>query len=112
MLSTQDLRRCLFAVIELRAARLRGQFVGVSWSDEMITKLVNELASERHSGRGDLPSLTHDHSDRIGTVQAAAMTGWSVRTVQRRYKLLGGQKIGNSIMFHTSAIREHIGGAA
>jgi hypothetical protein len=110
MLTEVDLRRCLFAVIELRAAMQRGQFVGVSWADEMIAKLMTELSSERHSGSGDLSRLTHD--DRIGSAAVAVMTGWHIRKVQRDHKKLGGEKIGNSIVFRESVIREHLEGAA
>lgn len=88
----------------------RGQFVGVSWVDEMITKLMAELSSERHSRSGEMSPLEHD--DRIGSAKVAAMTGWHIRKVQRDRKKLGGEKIGNSIVFRESAVREHLEGAA
>jgi hypothetical protein len=108
MLTEVDLRRCLFAVIELRAAMQRGQFVGVSWADEMIAKLTTELARARQSRDGDLPPS--DDEDWLTSREASAILGWPLRTVQRHADKLGAISNGGRYFFLASAIREHVEG--
>lgn len=116
MLTEDDLRDCLFAVIEQRAALHRGKLVGPARRpDELIRKLFSELAAlsrTRQSEGIELRSFDHDDDERIGSREAAEMIGWNIRRVQRRRKQLGGEMVRGRIEFHKSTIWQHIEGAA
>jgi hypothetical protein len=113
-LSEDDLRHCLFAVIEQRAALHRGKFIGPApRPDELIRKLFSELAElsrPRHSERRDLPDLQHDRW--LTSQEVAERIGWNVRRVQRRAPELGGELISGRLLFSAATIDEHLEGAA
>lgn len=114
MLSEDQLRKCLFCVVEERQARERGKPPGFArWNDELIQALADELAAmsrTRQSDNTDQPSSEHDNW--ISTRDVSNMTGWNIRRVQRHAAALGARRIGGRLMFPESMIREHIEGSA
>jgi hypothetical protein len=112
-LTEEQLRRCLFCVIEEHTARHRDKWPGPArWTGELIKAITDEitgLSRPRQSEDSELSSL--ENEDRwLSCQEVSAMTGWHVRRLQRRYQRLGGQKIGRQIIFRESAIREHLEG--
>ena len=105
-LAESDLRRLLFAVVELHNRRPGPP----RWTADLIRLLRNELelSRTRQPEDTDLQDSTHD----IGTREVAEMLGWHIRRVQRNYKQLGGVRVGNSFVFHRATVLEHLRGAA
>ena len=105
----QQLRLLIYCTDQERLARNRGKVPGPQgWEDDLIEALAAELAvspsgQQNGSGEGQL-----SHEDQwIGSEQAAAILGWHIRTLRRRYADLDGRKVAGSLVFRESTVREY-----
>lgn len=113
MLNDDQLRKCLFCAVEERQARERGKPPGLArWNDELIRALTEELALSRTRQHDNAFQPHSKHEEWISAREAAEMTGWSLRRVQRHAAKLGARKISGRLMFSENTIREHIEGSA
>lgn len=114
MLTDVDLRRCLFAVIELHERQRRKEAPRrASWTREMIEKLVAAITEVSQPRQATLsaPSCS-EHADLLLSArQVSARLGWSLRRVQRHAAELGGRLVDGRLVFSVDAIDEHLGGS-
>lgn len=91
--------------------RIRGERPGgvQSWLSEHLRSLQLELAvsHERHAQRDRQSRCVHE-DEWISTRDAAAILGWSERTVQRRASDLEGQRLSpRKLVFRRSVVHEY-----
>ncbi len=70
------------------------------------------VSPTRHQGRQTRrDSSRSEHVELVGARPAADMLGWhgpaGIRRIQRHAHNLGGQKVGNRLVFHADRIREY-----
>jgi hypothetical protein len=104
----QQLRLLIYCTDQERLARHAGKVPGPQgWEAPLIEALAAELAvsaSGQQNGGGE-GQLSHENW--IGSEQAAAILGWHVRTVRRRYADLDGRKVSGALVFRESTVREY-----
>lgn len=111
MLTDVDLRRCLFAVVELHERQRRKDApVRASWTPEMIEKLCRAIAEVSRPRQPEAGGKPHSNHELLSARQVSTRLGWCVRRVQRRAPELGGELIGGRWMFNAESIDEHLGG--
>jgi hypothetical protein len=78
--------------------------------DKLLDRLEREYQTPsrlRQACRAEREDLRAMNAVRIGTRQAAAILGWSVRTVQRHADDLDGELVGNGFVFPESTVIEY-----
>lgn len=110
-LSERTLWQSLTCALEYRQARQRSNSPGrLDWIDQTITELSTALAAVSRSRQSSKGDQQDSDDDDLSARQVAAMTGWTLRRVQRRASELGARKVDGRLLFRESAIREHIEG--
>lgn len=113
MLTEEDWRRVLFAVIELHERQRRKEApMRAPWTPELIQKVcgaIGEMSRPRQSRTRDR-SQSRREENLLSARQVSERIGWNVRRVQRHAPELGGDLVDSRWMFSAAAIDEHLGG--
>jgi hypothetical protein len=108
-LGDQEIRAAYYCASEiLRSRRLGGQPIP-AWLRRWYARLDAELKLSRTRQDFDAPAaeLAAAQDLWIGTPEAAALLGWSLRQIQRRATDLEGRIIAGRYVFRESTVRTY-----
>jgi hypothetical protein len=102
----EEIRAACYCASEvLRGRRLGGQPIP-PWLRRLHQRLDTEVRMSRTRQEfDDAPAELDTHDSWIGSPEAAALLGWSLRRVQRRASDLDGRIIAGRYVFRESVVR-------